>query len=215
MTPKFLTYHLKLLFAAHHFVFNSKDPKAIADVLCVKKRKIQDWMQSYEWTEAVSYWTGNPSTEGDLNLAERLWTEMIEKNEHLVPVDYPDVPENLSQSQHTLEVSTLIKSHLFCVDNLTEDEVQDRLANEDADGMKPVCYEGQDLENAYHWWIFPNESEGVYSKCLARANVAGDLVIGSGEDIGFVIIRYGRLTITRQVSDDVVSVYDARLFVCL
>ena len=215
MTQKFLTHHLKLLFAAHHFVFNSKDPKDIADVLKVKKKKIQHWMQSHEWTEAVSYWTGTPSTEGDLNLAERLWTEMIEKNEHLRPVDYPDVPENLPQSQHTLEVSTLIKSHLFCIDNLTEDEIQERLANEDADGMKPVRYTGQSLENAYHWWVFPNFLEGIYSKCLARANVAGDLVINFAGEICLVIIRHGRLTLTRQIADDAANVSDNRLLVCL
>ena len=215
MTQKFLTHHLKLLFAAHHFVFNSKDPKAIADVLCVQKNKIQYWMQSYEWTEAVSYWTGTPPTEGDLNLAERRWKEMIENNEHLVPVDYPDIPANLPQSQHTLEVSTLIKSHLFCVDNLTKGEIQDRLANEDNDGMKPVCYEGQDLERAYYWWVYPNAPEGLYSKCLARANVAGDLVIDFVSETYLVIIRHGRLTLTRQIADDVANISDNRLLVCL
>ena len=215
MTQKFLTHHLKLLFAAHHFVFNSKDPKNIADILCVKKSKIQYWMQSHEWTEAVSYWTGTPSTESDLNLAERRWKEMIENNEHLVPIDYPDIPANLVQSQHTLEVSALIKSHLFCVDNFTKDEIQDRLANEDNHGMKPVCYEGQDLENAYHWWIFPNFPEGLYSKCLARANVSGDLVIDFAGETCLVIIRHGRLTLTRQIADDTANISDNRLLVCL
>ena len=215
MTSKFLTHNLKLLFAAHHFVFNSKDPKAIADVLCVKKSKIQYWMQSYEWTEAVSYWTVPPPTEGDLNLAERRRKEMIENNEHLVPVDYPDVPENLAQSQHSLEVSALIKSHLFCVDNLTEDKIQERLANEDANGMRPARYDGQDLEGVYHWWIFPNEPEGLYSKCLARANVAGDLVVDFAGEICLICIRYGRFTITRQITDDVVSIFDDRILVCL
>ena len=214
MDKQLLTQNLKMLWATYHFAFRSKDPKVIADVIHVNSYKLHRWMKTDEWVECLNFWGQEPKI-GDLNLAERLWTEMIEKNEDLFPINYPDVPESLSQSQHTLEVSTLIKSHLFCVDNLTENEIQDRLANENSDGMKPVCYEGQDLESAYHWWIFPNESEGVYSKCLARANVAGDLVIGGGEDTCFVIIRYGRLTITRQVSDDVVSVYDARLFVCL
>ena len=215
MIPKFLTHHLKLLFAAHHFVFNSKDPKAIADVLCVKKSKIQYWMKSYEWTEAVSYWTGTSPTEGDLNLAERLWTEMIEKKENLFPINYPDVPEDLSQSQHTLEVSVLIESHLSCVDNLTEDEIQELLVNEDSDGMKPVRYTGQSLENAYYWWVLPNDPEGLYSKCLARANVAGDLVIDFAGETCLVIIRHGRLTSTRQIADDTANVSDKRLLVCL
>ena len=101
------------------------------------------------------------------------------------------------------------------MDNLTADEIQVRLTNEDNDGMKPVRYDGQYLENAYHWWIFPNESDGLYSKVLARANVAGDLVVGSGEDTSLVIIRHGRLTITNQPSDDVANVQDERLRVCL
>ena len=66
-----------------------------------------------------------------------------------------------------------------------------------------------------HWWVYPNESEGIYSKCLARANVAGDLVIGSGDDTCLVGVRYGRFTITRQIADDVVSIFDQRMLVCL
>lgn len=120
-----------------------------------------------------------------------------------------------SKDDEALEVSALIKSHFFCVDNLTECEIQERLANENYDGMKPSYYREQDLENAYYWWIFPNVSEGLYSKVLARANVIGDLVIGSGEDTYLVIIRHGRLTTTRQPADDVANVSDERLLVCL
>ena len=50
---------------------------------------------------------------------------------------------------------------------------------------------------------------------LARVNIAGDLVIGTGEEICLVCIRHSRLTITRQVADDVVSASDERLLVCL
>ena len=214
MTPKFLTHHLNILYATRYYAFKSKDPKDIADALCVKPSKIQDWMNSYEWLEALGYWSQAPK-QGDFNIAERRWKEMIENNEHLVPVDYPDVPENLAQSQHTLEVSALIRSHLFCVDNLTEDKIQERLANEDTNGMRPARYEEQDLEGVYHWWIFPNEPEGLYSKCLARANVAGDLVIDFAGEICLICIRYGRFTITRQITDDVVSIFDDRILVCL
>ena len=171
-------------------------------------------MNSYEWLEALGYWSQAPK-QGDFNIAERRWTEMIQNHEHLSPVDYPDIPENISHSQEILEVSALIKSHLFCVDNLTEDEIQERLANEDNDGMKPAPYREQDLENAYYWWIFPNELEGLYSKVLARANVVGDLVIDFAGETCLVIIRYGRLTLTRQVADDIANVSDTRLLVCL
>ena len=89
MTQKFLTHNLKLLFAAHHFVFNSKDPKAIAKVLKVKKGKVQYWMQSYEWIEAVSYWCGSrPKNGEDFDLAEQVWTEMIEKYDDLSAIDF-------------------------------------------------------------------------------------------------------------------------------
>ena len=80
---------------------------------------------------------------------------------------------------------------------------------------EPVRYDGQDLENAYHYWIFPNQPEGLYSKVLARANVVGDLVVGSGDDTCLVIIRHGRLTLTRQAANDVANVFDERLLVCL
>ena len=213
MTPKFLTHHLKLLFAAHHFVFNSKDPKAIADVLKVKKSKIQWWMKSHEWLEAVSYWAGNKPKQGDFGLAEKLWTEMIENGEDLSPVDYPDkafkaLPDNP-------DVYALLNSHLFCIDNLCTSEMRSRIHAERPIGSPPVRYEGQALENAYYWWIYPNYAEGIYSKVLARANVVGDLVIGTGEDTSLVIIRHGRLTLTRQPANDVANVSDERLLVCL
>ena len=215
MTQKFLTYHLKLLFAAHHYVFNSKDPKDIAKILKVKKGKVQWWMQSYEWIEAVSYWSGSrPATGDDLDLAEQVWTEMIEKYDDLSAIDFP---ENPFKSPHTGDpaVYALIQSHLFCVNNLTADEIQEHLANENCDGMKLARYREQDFESAYYWWIFPNQPEGLYSKVLARANVVGDLVVGTGEDTNLVIIRHGRLTLTRQVSADVANISDERLLVCL
>ena len=216
MTPKFLTHNLKLLFAAHHFVFNSKDPKAIADVLNVKKSKIQHWMKSYEWIEAVSYWRGNPPPkEGDLGLAETLWTEMIKNNEHLSSVDYPDKPIRFKQSEDVLKASAMIHSHLFCVDGLCDEQIHARLAEEREFEGEPVRYEGQVLGNSYRWWLYPNYDDGIYSKVLTRVNAAADLVVGHGDDTCLVIIRHGRLSLARQVSDDVANVSDERLLVCL
>ena len=218
MSRNFLTQNLKILFAAHHFVFKSKDTEAIADVVNLKHSKIKHWMQSYEWIEALAYWRGNPAPkQGDLQDAEKLWTQMIENGEDLSLVDYPDKPENISCAprQSTLDASALIKSHLFCVDGLCDDEIRVRLAEERQFESNPVRYKEQALESPYHWWLYPNYDDGVYSKVFARVNVVGDLVIGTGEDTSLVCIRHGRLTITRQVSDDVVSVSDDRLRVCL
>ena len=104
----------------------------------------------------------------------------------------------------------LINSHLFCVDNLSDADMRQHLTE---DG-NPVGYEGQHIRG-YHWFAYPNEAEGLYSKVLARVNVAGDLVVDFAGETCLVCIRYGRLTFTRQVSDDVVSVSDERLLVCL
>ena len=214
MKRKHLTKCLKTLFGAHHFVYVSKDVADIASVINVSPQKVVELMQSHSWDEALHYWNYTLPL-GDLNLSQKVWTELVENDEHINLVEYPDKPRNLKYSEAILAVDALIHSHLFCIDNLTEDEIQERLANENNDGMKPTRYNGQDLENAYHYWVFPNKSEGLYSKVLARANIAGDLVVGSGEDTCLVIIRHGRLTITRQASDDVVSVSDKRLLVCL
>ena len=133
----FFTSNLKLLFAAHHFVYKSKDIHEIASVVNIKVDIVEEWMQSFDWLEALAYW-GNRPKAGDFQVTERCWTDMTENCEDLFPINYPDVPKSLSHSQETLEVSTLIKSHLFCIANLTEDEIQERLANEDNDGMKPA-----------------------------------------------------------------------------
>ena len=105
---------------------------------------------------------------------------------------------------------TLINSHLFCVDNLSEAGMREHLSR---DGT-PVQYDGQYIRG-YHWSAYPNAAEGLYSRVLARANVVGDLVVGTGEDSNLVIIQHGRLTLTRQFSDDLVSIFDKRLLVWL
>ena len=214
MSRNFLTQNLKILFAAHHFVFKSKDTEAIADVVNVKPSKVKHWMQSYEWLETLAYWRGNATPiQGDLGLAENLWTEMVQNSEDLNPVDYPD--KAIDSPPDNPDVYALIQSHLFCVDGLCDDEIRARLAEERQLESNPVRYEGQALESPYHWWLYPNYADGIYSKCLSRANIVGDLVVGTGDDTSLVCIRHGRLTLTRQVSDDVVSVSDDRLRVCL
>ena len=108
------------------------------------------------------------------------------------------------------DLRTLINSHLFCVNNLSDVDMHERLSR---DG-NPVQYEGQHIIG-YHYFAYPNETEGLYSKVLARVNMFGDLVVGRGEETCLVIIRHGRLSVTRQVGNDVANVHDKRLLVCL
>ncbi len=75
------------------------------------------------------------------------------------------------------DLRTLINSHLFCVDNLSDTEIRERLTR---DGP-PVYFEGQHILG-YHWFAYPNAAEGLYSKVLERVNMFGDLVVGSGEE---------------------------------
>ena len=104
------------------------------------------------------------------------------------------------------DLRTLINSHLFCVDNLSETDMYEHLSR---DGC-PVQY-----IIGYHWFAYPNEAAGLYSKVLARVNMFGDLVIGSGEETCLVIIRCGRFSVTRKVCADVANIHDKRLLVCL
>ena len=108
------------------------------------------------------------------------------------------------------DLRTLINSHLFCVDNLSEADMHERLSRD----SNPVQYEGQHLLG-YHWFAYPNAAEGLYSKVLARVNMFGDLVVGRGEETCLVCIKHGRLSVTRQVGNDVANVHDKRLLVCL
>ena len=105
---------------------------------------------------------------------------------------------------------TLINSHLFCVDNLSDTEIRERLTRD----SNPVQYDGQHMLG-YHWFAYPNAVEGLYSKVLARVNMFGDLVIGSGEETSLVCIKHGRLSVTRKVGNDVANIHDKRLLMCL
>ena len=93
-------------------------------------------------------------------------------------------------------------------------QIHNRLRAERQRGFRPVRYENQYL-SGYHWWLFPNYVDGVFSKVYARKNVVGDLVVGRGEATRLVCISNGRLTLSQWVSDDAVSASDERLLVCL
>ena len=213
MTRREIVNNFKILFAAHHFVFVSKDMDEIASVVNVSRRRLEKLMNADEFFEALSFWRYKPVV-GDIDLAEKIWIEMILNGEHLNPVEYPDEPFKCPQNSRFSKVGVLIYSHLSCVDNLSGDEIRAKLAE---DG-NPVPYEEGQHIGGYHWFAYPNAAEGLYSKVLARVNVVGELVIDFGDEGNetcFVCILHGRLTITRQVSVDAVNVLDKRLLICL
>ena len=210
---KDLKKNLSILIAARNYKYYSQDLDEIAAVMGVSPEKIQRWMDTPEWLISCSYW-GNKPKLGDFNFVQRVWTELVEKGEHIHLVEYPEQP--IKALRESPEADTLIHSHLFCVEGLCGDEIRARLAEEREYEGEPVRYGGQPLPiPIYHYWLYPNWDDGIYSKVLARANVAGDLVVGSGEETSLVIIRHGRLSLTRQVCEDVANVRDKRLLVCL
>ena len=213
MTREEFVKDFKVLFAAHHYAYISKDIDEIASVVNVSRRRLEGMIDTPEFLEALSLWNYNKPT-GDFALAERVWTEIIQSIGGLSAVEYPDKPFKSSQNGSP-ETYALINSHLFCVDNLSDNQIRKHLAEERKFESEPVRYEGQALENRYYFWIYPNYDKGIYSKVFARANIVGDLVIGDGENTCLVCIRHDRLTLTRQVSNGTVNVSDERLLVCL
>lgn len=103
---------------------------------------------------------------------------------------------------------------LSASEGLRSSQVRARLTAEQQRGFRPVRYENQYLRG-YHWWLFPNYVDGIYSKVYARVTVFGDLVVGRGRWTRFACIEKGKLTLRPFISDDTVSASDTRLFVCL
>ena len=171
---KELRKRLSILIAARNYKYYSQDVDEISAVMGVSPEKIRRWMDTPEWLICCSYWGNTSFKLGDLGLAERIWTALVENNEHIHLVDYPEVPIKCAPT-----VNALVQSHLFCIDGLCDDEIRTRLAEERKFEGEPVRYDGQAFGNLYRWWIYPNWEEGVYSKVLARVNMFGDLVVGS------------------------------------
>ena len=71
---------------------------------------------------------------------------MVQNSEDLNPVDYPD--KAIDSPPDNPDVYALIQSHLFCVDNLCDDEIRARLTEERQLESNPVRYEGQALEKS-------------------------------------------------------------------
>ena len=88
MNREILIENLKILFAAHHFVYISKDVDEIATIVRVKRKKLEGWMTSSAWGDALSLW--RYTLHGDFSVIERIWTVMIENGQDLFPIEFPD-----------------------------------------------------------------------------------------------------------------------------
>ena len=88
-TDRELKKLIKILFAAHHYIYISKDVDEIARIVRVKKKTLEGWMTSPVWYEALTLWGYSPDL-GDLRVAEHVWKLMIESGHDLSPIDFPD-----------------------------------------------------------------------------------------------------------------------------
>ena len=171
---------------------------------------------------------GNRPKIGDFSLAERVWTQLIEFDEHLYPTELPDAifstvrvsSEPIAESikNNTLETrqyrpDTLIAKP-FCVDGLSNEQIEAGIAEERAFGYTPMKFEQQHLQG-YYWWLYPNWDRGIFSKVFARANMFDYLVVGADEKTHLVCIEDGRFVLSQNVSENAVLVSDERLLVCL
>ena len=227
MTRETFTQNMKMLFAAHHYVYHSKDLKEIANVVNVKSKKLESWTQTDEWLDCLAYWGTVPKL-GDFGRARYVWSQIVAFDEHVFPSEFPDtlystgrtVSEPLAESlkNNALEMRQyrpdILIAKPFIVEGLCDEQIRDRIAEERTFGYTPVEYEGQRLQG-YYWWLYPNFDAGIFSKVFAKANLFGDIVVGADENTHLVCIVDGRLTLSPSISDDVVSVSDTRLLVCL
>ena len=82
---KMLKKNLNILIAARHYKYYSQDIDEIAVVIGMPSEKIKGWMDTLEWLICSSYW-GNRPKFGDFHLAGRVWTHLVEFEEHLYPI---------------------------------------------------------------------------------------------------------------------------------
>ena len=123
LDEKTLTKRLRTIFGAHHYVHVSEDTADIAAILNLPREQVENLMRSSYWRESLDYWGFQPEL-GDLKIAQQLWAELVGKDEHINPVEYPLRPDKAPQGEGDLALYPLIQSHLFCVDNLSKREMR-------------------------------------------------------------------------------------------
>ena len=93
MLPKISKKEVKMLFAAHVFVYTSKDGMVISNIINLSPYKLHRLTKSPNWTKCLAYWnyTGDPTLTGELyrkevgrgeeknnlRIASRLWKEVF------------------------------------------------------------------------------------------------------------------------------------------
>ena len=84
---------VKMLFAAHVFVYTSRDGMVISNIVNISTGTLYRWSQQDKWIEALKFWCyeGNPEIQGELYRSEikeykvfrslksafRLWKQMF------------------------------------------------------------------------------------------------------------------------------------------
>lgn len=77
-----------------------------------------------------------------------------------VSTTYGDLAFFMTNSFLKQDLRTLINSHLFCVDNLSDAEIRERLTR----NGPPVGYESQHMIG-YHWFAYPISSRFMINDC--------------------------------------------------
>ena len=237
MNRKRLKDRFKIFIAAHHYVFISRDIQAVAKAANVFQKRIEKWMKTREWRLCLRFWDIHApfminkdvgEDIGDLSFAKHVWESLIKYDEIANPSEYPDnylvsdkvysdphdvIPITNAREMYQHKPSRLIVEP-FCVENLHTDQIENRITEERDFGYTPCRY-GEQLLIGYHWWLFPNFDNGIFSKVFARSNVFGNLLCGAGDKTHLVCIENGRFVLSQSVSNNAVLITDKRLLVCL
>lgn len=210
LDEKTLRKRLKITYAAHHWLIHTPDPAEIAEVVNLSVERVEELMRSPFFEESLVIWGWTPQV-SDLRTAQDLWTTLIENAHDLYPedLDYFDTPFNIDENKSIKHLPNVV-----CIEDLSHDQIRERIQEQTEFESEPVRYEGQEIRG-YKFWVYPNYPDGIWSSVFARLNVAGNLVVDDGDSAYLVTIADGRLYLANEVSDKVVLVTDKRLRVCL
>ena len=96
----------------------------------------------------------------------------------------------------------LIESHLFCVDNLCDDEIRAHLAEERQFESNPVRYEGQaPMKMLTIGGSIRTMLTAFTRQCWRESMLSAISLSAPVKKCVLCVTRHSRLTITRQVSD--------------
>ena len=206
-----LQKRLKATFAAHHFLFKSENIEDIAELLNLSVTQVESIINSPYFEQALYVW-GKPFEIGDLKIAKLLWETLIENDEHVFSVEYPEEPFVFDEEQ---EPRRPILPNTFVATRLSDDQIRERLAEYQEFEGEIVRYDDFEIRG-YHFWVYANFSDSIFSSVYAKMNVTTHLVVDVDDDVYLVAITDGKLTLTQDATnDDIILATDERLRVCL